>query len=121
MLVTHYEWTDSTGVDSTVTEYAIQRFTGSSIRGAIQGETRLTEAGKPVVWDLVLTSEDSYQWHRTDWLPCQRTGTIKRCPSAHDEEDAGDTVQGRISTAQPVNLSQLRYPYRSPIPPSLRN
>jgi pimeloyl-ACP methyl ester carboxylesterase len=33
------------------------------------GETRKTESGDRVVWDLILLSPDSYCWRRTDWPP----------------------------------------------------
>lgn len=62
--------------------YDILETTPASIRGAIRGETRMTAAGKPVVWDLVLTGADEYRWHRTDWprRPWSYTGKIIRCP-----------------------------------------
>lgn len=60
--------------------YDIQAHTASWIRGAIRGETRQTEDGRPVVWDLVLTSPDRYVWHRTDWLAGMHTREIRRCP-----------------------------------------
>jgi len=73
-----YEKTDGT-MDS-LAVYDIEAHTRNSIRGAIRGETRLTDAGKPVVWDLVLQSPDRYVWHRTDWPKIARTRTIERCP-----------------------------------------
>src|SRR5690349_18055410 len=39
--------------------YELRAVTRSGVRGAITGETRLTPAGEPVVWDLVLTSPDT--------------------------------------------------------------
>jgi hypothetical protein len=66
-----------------LTTYDILLQTSSTIRGAIRGETRMTAAGKPVIWDLVLTGPDEYRWKRTDWTstPWSYTGPIHRCPA----------------------------------------
>ena len=82
-LVHRVPWTDSAGPHR-VTEYAIQDSGPSHIRGAIRGEGRRTEAGALVVWDLVLTSPDSYVWHRTDWSAGNRTKAVTRCPVGTD-------------------------------------
>ena len=42
-------------------------------------ETRRTSSGEPVVWDLVITAPDVYQWHRTDWPENGLTRAIIRC------------------------------------------
>jgi hypothetical protein len=47
----------------------------------IPGDPRRTELGEPVVWQLVLTSRDTYCWHRTDWGPGVCTAEVVRCPS----------------------------------------
>jgi len=49
------------------------------LRMEIRGETTTTEAGKPVQWDLVLLSSDSYCWHRTDWQLGGCTQPATRC------------------------------------------
>ena len=67
------------GKRDSVAVYDIEAHTRHSIRGAIRGETRLTNAGKPVIWDLVLRSPDRYVWHRTDWPERGSTGVIERC------------------------------------------
>ena len=72
-------WLDTEGVEHRVAEYDIWEHSADRIRGRIRGETRLTESGEPVVWDLVLTSQDSYHWHRTDWAPSNFTKTVRRC------------------------------------------
>jgi hypothetical protein len=77
-------WKDSAGTEHRVSEYDIQTRTSSQIRGKIRGETRRTEDGVPVVWDLVLTSPNSYAWHRTDWSPLGRTKEVTRCPVGID-------------------------------------
>lgn len=74
-------WTDSTGKADSGAVYAIRRTTESSIRGFITDETRRTPSGELVVWDLILTSPNSYTWHRTDWAPGATTVSIRRCPS----------------------------------------
>lgn len=71
------------GASDGVTTYDVLSVSRSTIRGAIRGETRKTDDGKPVVWDLVLTSPDEYRWQRTDWrsTPWSYTGHIRRCPA----------------------------------------
>lgn len=49
------------------------------IRGAVVGETRRTDRGEPVVWDLILASPNRYHWHRTDWGELGLTGAVVRC------------------------------------------
>lgn len=79
-----YEGADG-GLDS-VAVYDIQAHAQGWIRGAIRGETRLTAAGEPAVWDLVLRSRDRYAWHRTDWLPGVYTAHIERCSDASSKQ-----------------------------------
>lgn len=67
-----------------VFEYDILSTTPSSIRGRIRGEYRRTAAGEPVVWDLQLTSELTYQWHETDWQAWDWSGEVQRCPEGVD-------------------------------------
>jgi hypothetical protein len=59
--------------------YEIRGQTRNSIRGFIIDETRRTEGGELVVWDLVLTSPNSYRWHRTDWAAGSYTAEVIRC------------------------------------------
>ena len=61
--------------------YDIMSLTPSRLRGAIRGETRLTDGGKPVVWDLVMFGPDEYHWQRTDWKSWQYTAGIFRYPA----------------------------------------
>jgi hypothetical protein len=68
-------------VEHRVAEYDIQEVSRRHVRGRIRGETRRTDAGEPVVWDLVLTSRDEYRWHRTDWPPGSDTKSVRRCPA----------------------------------------
>jgi hypothetical protein len=70
---------DSAGRDWTVTTYDIVASTPSRVRGAIRGETRLTDGGRPVVWDLVVIDSNAYVWHRTDWPASGYTPRIIRC------------------------------------------
>jgi len=77
-----YKGTD--GKLDSVAVYDIQAATGTWIRGAIRGETRLTAEGRPVVWDLVLRSADRYAWHRTDWSQGGYTREIERCSDKAD-------------------------------------
>lgn len=83
-------WVDSTGRDRTTAVYDIVSITQSRIRGQIRGEERLTKEGTPVVWDLVLSSEDEYRWHRTDWPWWGFTNTIVRCAPQAPSSDGGN-------------------------------
>ena len=59
--------------------YEIRGHSRSHIRGFMLDEKRLTDGGELVVWDLVLTSPDSYRWRQTDWPEDGFTGEIVRC------------------------------------------
>jgi len=73
-------WTDSAGTVDSGAVYELQGHSGSHLRGFIVDETRRTPAGELVVWDLVLTSPNSYAWHRSDWVAGSYTKPIRRCP-----------------------------------------
>lgn len=75
----------SDGRLDTVAFYDILAHDRRSIRGAIRGETRLTDDSQLVVWDLVLRSRDRYSWHRTDWEPGAYTRDIERCNATGSE------------------------------------
>ena len=46
----------------------------------VEGETRKTAAGDPVVWVLIMLDRDTYAWRRTDWAPDGMTKPARRCP-----------------------------------------
>ena len=52
----------------------------NAMRLRLIGETRSTEAGVPVVWDLILLDADRFCWHRTDWQGGACTKPLTRCP-----------------------------------------
>ena len=80
MLITHAQaFRGADGQFDSVTHYKILAHTRGWIRGAIPGETRLTDQGNPVIWDLVLRSPNTYAWHRTDWGWGESTRNIQRC------------------------------------------
>ena len=64
---------------SRVAVYDLSEHTQNRIRGKIRGETRLDAKGQPVVWDLILASRDSYQWHQVGWPSLSRTKAVRRC------------------------------------------
>jgi len=70
---------DETGTRKRRATYEILEYSEGHIRGAIIGETRTTDAGDPVVWDLMLRSEDVFTWHRTDWSELSFTSDMQRC------------------------------------------
>jgi len=49
------------------------------IRTQIESEKRMTNDGKPVVWDFMFLSADEFLWHRTDWEGLNSTPPITRC------------------------------------------
>lgn len=73
-------WTDSAGATHRVSIYDLTEWSQGHVRGQIRGESRLTLLGRPVVWDLRLTSPDTYHWERTDWPPMGATAEVRRCP-----------------------------------------
>lgn len=73
-------WTLANGEEVDFYYYAVLSWTASSVRGRAQTESATTSMGTPVEWDLILTSESTYVWHRSDWPPWQRTNANYRCP-----------------------------------------
>jgi hypothetical protein len=67
------------GVNESEFRYRIISVTRSSMRMQIEGESRLTDTGKPVVWDLVMRGRNEYRWHRTDWRYGAYTPPIRQC------------------------------------------
>jgi hypothetical protein len=63
-----------------VTVYRVLSEKPYALRTQIVGETRKTDRGELVVWDLILLTPDSYCWRRTDWPPQGCTGRVLRCP-----------------------------------------
>lgn len=83
MILRHHEpWIDSAGTEHRVAEYEIREHARNRIRGFIRGETRRTPDGELVVWDLVLSSPNTYRWHRTDWPWDGYTKEVLRCGPA---------------------------------------
>ena len=76
MTISHPATKADTGWSAT---YDILSLSPSRLRGAIRGEKRLTDAGIPVVWDLVPFGPDEYHWQRTDWQAWAYTAGIIRC------------------------------------------
>lgn len=51
------------------------------LRTQMEGETRKTPKGDPVVWDIIFVpSADKFCWHRTDWSGGACTKYLERCP-----------------------------------------
>jgi hypothetical protein len=50
------------------------------VRGTIDDERRTDAGGRPVAWDFVWLSEDSFCWRRSDWPPANCTAPIVRVP-----------------------------------------
>jgi hypothetical protein len=70
----------ATGRLDSIARYVVLSSSPSRLRARIPGERRMTAAGQPVVWDLVLRSKDRFAWHRTDWYWWGFTADLARCP-----------------------------------------
>jgi hypothetical protein len=83
MIITPEEpWEGAAGELDSLAVYDLQEASSSYIRGQLRGETRLTKDGRPVVWDLVLTSNDTYRWRQTEWSSfLGYTDQVRRCPA----------------------------------------
>jgi hypothetical protein len=62
-----------------VTEYVIEGVEPTVLHTFIPDETRRTDEGSPVKWDLVTLSRNRMTWHRTDWPEDGRTAALRRC------------------------------------------
>lgn len=49
------------------------------IRASMEGESRTTDGGALVVWDLIMATPNRYHWHRTDWPNLGVTNAVVRC------------------------------------------
>lgn len=67
------------GNEPTQATYEVLNTGSDFIRMRKVNEAERTDGGELVVWDLVLLSEDSYCWHRTDWQPKGCTQPVIRC------------------------------------------
>jgi hypothetical protein len=80
-----------TKVDSTAKleyRYRIHRHTDHTITAQIEGEQRRNKAGKPIVWDLILTGPNSYRWREAGGNPQAVTRAIVRCSDAEPMSEA---------------------------------
>ncbi|HET6432895.1 hypothetical protein [Dyella sp.] len=60
--------------------YAVLRDLPNGLRLALEGESRMDAAGKPVTWDLILRGSNEFCWHRGDWPGTGCTKSMDRCP-----------------------------------------
>ncbi|HYP42860.1 MAG TPA: hypothetical protein VEQ18_02450, partial [Candidatus Nitrosocosmicus sp.] len=67
------------GEEKTDFTYNVLEVGSYFIRAQIIGEKRLTDDGKPVIWDFYFLSNDEFRWRRTDWGQLATTPTIFRC------------------------------------------
>jgi len=67
------------GSKSDTVTYKVLHAQGNVITMFINGETRTTEGGDPVVWSLVLLDAQTFVWRRTDWPAGDSTNPRIRC------------------------------------------
>ena len=73
-----------TGAMITAYGGTVVRLDGQSLIMLRDDETRLTEAGEPVLWEMRATDNpDGYCWHRLDWDPAQCLQVIRCVPEAN--------------------------------------
>jgi len=59
--------------------YEVLADQGKALRLRVVGETRKTDAGVPVEWDLLMLNADTFCWRRTDWTAGACTALLRRC------------------------------------------
>jgi hypothetical protein len=74
------------GVDSAV--YRVLSERTNVVRGEIEGEERMDDRGRPVVWDFVRLSDTEFCWHRGDWADDGCTRPLVRCAALSPGRDA---------------------------------
>lgn len=75
------------GEPPTITKYKLLGEGPGFMRMAMEGETRTTDEGDLVKWDMVLLDPDSYCWHRTDWQGGGCTQPANRCSPEADKKN----------------------------------
>lgn len=63
------------------TVIADPRGVGAILVVQYDGETRLDDDGKPVVWELILVDANTFHWQRADWSNDSFTAPSHRCPA----------------------------------------
>jgi hypothetical protein len=80
MYLRHAQPADSwDGKKRLTVHYRVER-SSPELRHSLIGETRRTDEGERVAWDLFMISRDEYCWHRADWPEEACTNAIERCP-----------------------------------------
>jgi hypothetical protein len=74
-----YSW--ARGEEAVV--YRLITLTDAAFRSRIDGETRLTEAGNPVEWDLRMVDANHFCWDRADWPLLTCTKMLQRCSTGN--------------------------------------
>ena len=114
LIITYREPFDSTGARTK--RYEIRSRLPKAIRAFLISpeETRRTAAGEAVVWDLLITARDVYNWHRTDWPDSWMTRSIVRCGDlqapASDPEGTARVFLEAIAAQQFLLAAQLTDP-----------
>jgi hypothetical protein len=71
---------EPSSADEVVRYMVIQSQPGRALM-FIEGESRLTDSGDPVLWWAMFVSADAFRWRRYDWLATEATlAEWRRCP-----------------------------------------
>ena len=84
MTLTYRHAIDSHSFNTSVVRYEVRSHSPFMLRTAIVDppETRRSESGELVAWDLVLTGRDEFRWHEVHWKPTAATKRLVRCSAA---------------------------------------
>lgn len=67
------------GKEADTITYKVLKVDGNTITMFLNGETRTTAGGDPIVWTLVLLRDNMYVWRQTDWPAGESTRPFVRC------------------------------------------
>jgi len=76
--------------------YRLRSIATDHVRLEMEGETRRTETGELVVWDLLQVAPEAHCWRRTDWKASACTPRRHRCGSDGDSRELMRTVVSEI-------------------------
>jgi hypothetical protein len=80
MTITHSEpYEAADGTMKSVTHYVIEDWSDGVLHTFIVDESRVTDDGAHVKWDLVLVGRNRLAWHRTDWDYAGLTAAMHSC------------------------------------------
>ena len=74
-----YGFTNSKGSEVDTITYKILSIRDNAITMFLNGESRTTAGGDPIVWTLILFQPNAFVWRQTDWPVGHATTARMRC------------------------------------------